>query len=321
MKILDLVKNCARIGISGHENPDGDCVGSCCGLALFLRKALPSAQVDVFLESFPEALMRNIPGAESILFSIPADAKKYDAFIVLDSMPDRIGEAARLYEEAALKINIDHHKTNPGCGDAFYVDEDASSACELVLEVIDDSLVNRDNAQALYVGIVTDTGVFQYSNTKESTMRTAGRLMSYGFDHTAVIREVFFERTFLQGRMLGLSLVRSELLMDGKCIFCVLDGETIAEYGASRKDLDRISSQLLLTEGVDCAVFLHETDPGIWRGSFRSSNIVDVARTASLFKGGGHTRAAGCTIRSEIGEAVKILKEDIKAQLLAAGIE
>ena len=88
MKIADLVKNCTRIGISGHEHPDGDCAGACCGLALYLRKILPEAQVDVFLEPLPDALRRNIPGAETIRTEVPVGGAQYDAFIVLDSMPD-----------------------------------------------------------------------------------------------------------------------------------------------------------------------------------------------------------------------------------------
>ena len=322
MKILEIVKNCGRIGISGHVNPDGDCVGGCCGLALYLRKAMSNAQVDVFLEPPLEALKRNTPGAETILYEIPQEKEKYDAFIVLDSMPDRIGFAGELYENAALKINIDHHKTNPGCGDIFYVDGSASSSCELVYHTMDGSLIDRNIAQALYVGLVTDTGVFQYSNTRASTMRLAGKLMEYGFDFTSVIREVFFERTYLQTKMLGICLERTEQIMDGYCAFCILERETLDRYGASRKDLDRISSQMLLTEGVDCAAFVHETDPGVWRVSMRSEKIVDVARTAALFGGGGHTRAAGCTIHaldgSGISESVGILKADIAGQLEAA---
>ena len=321
MKILETVKNCTRIGITGHENPDGDCAGSCCGIALFLRKAMPEAQVDIYLEPLPDALYRNIPGADTILNEIRPATQRYDAFIILDSMPDRIGFAKQLYEDSALKVNIDHHKTNPGCGDDFYVDGDASSACELVWDVIDTEMIDSEIAQALYVGIVTDTGVFQYSNTRESTMRLAGKLMSYGFDFTSVIREVFFERTYMQGKMLGICLARSELIMDGYCLFCCLDNGTITRHGATRQDLDRVSSQMLLTKGIDCAVFLHETQPGEWRVSMRSGKIVDVAETASLFGGGGHTRAAGCTIYAgtgtEFSEAVKILQGNIAAQLEA----
>jgi phosphoesterase RecJ-like protein len=90
--------------------------------------------------------------------------------------------------------------------------------------------------------------------------------------------------------------------------------------GADRKDLDGISAQLLLTEGADVSVFLHETEPGLWRASMRSVNVTDVSKTASMFAGGGHIRAAGCTIRSDIKTAVRDIKDDIARQLADAHV-
>lgn len=319
MRILNLVENCKRIAISGHENPDGDCAGSCCGLALFMRKKMPGAQIDIFLEPLPDNLSRNIPGSETIIHEISEMQEHYDAFILLDCSPERLQKAKLLYQEAPVKINIDHHITNKGSSDAFcYIEGQASSACELVYNIIGEEDLDAAIAKALYVGIVTDTGVFQYSNTAESTMRAAGRLMQYGFDHSAVIREVFFERTFLQAKALGAALLKSEAILGGKCVICCMDRSQIEELGAQRKDLDSISAQMLLTRGADCSVFLHETEPGVWRGSFRSALITDVARTASLFEGGGHVRAAGCTIRSDIGAAIETIKADIARQLKSA---
>ena len=321
MKILELVKNCTRIGISGHENPDGDCAGSCCGLALYLRKVMPQAAVDIYLESMPDALVRNIPGADTIIYEVTGNEEKYDAFIVLDSAPSRVGKPLELYNRAGLKINIDHHRTNPGAGDTeCYIDGKASSACELVYKVIDREEIDAQIAQALYVGIVTDTGVFQYSNTSESTMRAAGSLMSYGFDHTAVIREVFFERTPKQARVLGTALIKAEPLLDGKLILCCFDKKTMDELGAGRKDLDGISAQLLLTEGADCSVFFHETEPGIWRASMRSLHVTDVSSIAAKHEGGGHLRAAGFTIRTDIHTAIKDITDDIAQQLRRAHV-
>lgn len=319
MKLLDLVKNCKRIGITGHSNPDGDCAGSCCASALYLRKRLPDAQVDVYLETLPQELEKNIPGADTILHTVPEDEARYDAFILLDSVPGRTGDAEKLYKEAALTINIDHHISNPGSGDVNYIDAAASSASELVYNVIDHDTIDREIAQALYVGMVTDTGVFQYSSTGESTMRAAGHLMSYGFDFTAVIREVFFERTAMQARLLGEAFVRAEFFMNGKCVISILDKALLDHYGATRQDLDGISAQLALTKGIDCAVFLHEDEPGVWRSSMRSVQIVNVAALASRFQGGGHIRAAGCTITSDIDEAVRLIKNDIEQQLQGTG--
>ena len=321
MEILELVKNCTRIGLTGHENPDGDCTGACCGLALYLRKVLPEAVVDIYLEPPAENLIRNIPGADTIIYEVTGNEEKYDAFIVLDSAPSRVGKPLELYNRAGLKINIDHHRTNPGAGDTeCYIDGKASSACELVYKVIDREEIDAQIAQALYEGIVTDTGVFQYSNTSESTMRAAGSLMSYGFDHTAVIREVFFERTPKQARVLGTALIKAEPLLDGKLILCCFDKKTMDELGAGRKDLDGISAQLLLTEGADCSVFFHETEPGIWRASMRSLHVTDVSSIAAKHEGGGHLRAAGFTIRTDIHTAIKDITDDIAQQLRRAHV-
>ena len=321
MNLADLVKNCKRIGITGHENPDGDCAGSCCGTALYLRKIFPDAQVDIYLEPMQECLNRNIPASDTIIHDVTGNEEKYDAFIVLDSIPERTGAAEKLYREAAVKINIDHHMTNSGSAEAHcYIDGHASSACELVYDLIEKEKIDADIAKALYVGLVTDTGVFQYSNTAESTMRAAGHLMSYGFDHSAVIREVFFERTYRQAVILGTALCRAELDLNGKYIFCCFDSEMMEKLGADRKDLEGISAQLLLTEGVDCSVFFHESEPGVFRASMRSVLITDVSRAASLFGGGGHVHAAGCTIRTEIGAAMKAIRDEFEGQLRNAGV-
>lgn len=321
MRIRELVKNCTRIGITGHENPDGDCTGACCGLALYLRKVLPEAVVDIYLEPPAESLVRNIPGAETIISEVTGNEDYYDAFVVLDSAPDRVGKPVELYNRAGMKINIDHHRTNPGSDDTeCYIDGEASSACELVYEVIDHDEIDEKIAQALYVGIVTDTGVFQYSNTSESTMIAAGNLMSYGFDHTSVIREVFFERTFLQARILGTALMKAESDLGGKLIMCCFDKKTLDELGAERKDLDGISAQLLLTEGADCSVFLHESEAGLWRASMRSLHVTKVSEIAAKFGGGGHLRAAGFTIRTDIHTAVKDIKDDVAQQLRSANV-
>ena len=147
MNLTDLVKNCKRIGISGHENPDGDCAGSCCGTALYLRKVFPDAQVDIYLEPMQECLSRNIPGSDTIIHDVNGNEEKYDAFIVLDSIPERIGEPEKLYREAAVKINIDHHMTNPGSLEAqCYIDGHASSACELVYGLIKKEQIDADTS-------------------------------------------------------------------------------------------------------------------------------------------------------------------------------
>ena len=321
MRILDELQNCATIGISGHENPDGDCAGSCMGLALFLKKALPQARVDVFLESLRDELEQNIPGADTIITDFHTDVEAYDAFIVLDSAKNRIAGAEAFFDRAKKTINIDHHISNPGSGMVNYVNGQSSSACELVYEVIDHDLIDRDIAQALYVGIVTDTGCFRFSSTSKKTMEIAGVLMTYGFDFPRIVREVYFEKTYVQQRVLGKALTKCKRYLGGKIIVSRLSQESLISLGGVGKDVEGIVSALVSTTGADCSIFAHERSNGEWRVSFRSNQIVDVAAIAQKYGGGGHIRASGCTIDKDrsIEMVIREMVEAASAQLRAAG--
>ena len=320
MQILEELKGCATIGISGHENPDGDCAGACLGLALYLRKVMPQARVDVFLEPLRDELYKNIPGAETVITDFQTDVDAYDAFVVLDSAKDRIGPAENFFDRAGKTINIDHHISNPGTGMVNYVNGQSSSACELVCELVDFSLVDRDIAQALYVGIVTDTGCFRFSSTSRKTMEVAGRLMTYGFDFPTIVREVYFEKTWVQQRVLGRALMKSKSYLCGKIIVSRLAHETILSLGGVGRDVEGIVSALVSTAGADCSIFAHERSTGEWRVSFRSNSIVNVAEIAQRYGGGGHIRASGCTIGRErnIEMVIREMVEAAAAQLRAA---
>ncbi len=299
MHILEELNGCETIGITGHENPDGDCVGSCMGLALFLKKTMPGVRVDVFLEPLRPELFRNIPGTKMIITDFRTNVDRYDAFVILDTEKTRISGALPFFEKAKKTINIDHHVSNQGCGMVNYIKISASSACELVYEVIDHEWIDARIAQALYVGMMTDTGVFRFSNTSKKTMQIAGELMSYGFDFPAIVREVYFEKTWVQQRMLGKALEQSKSYLRGRCIVSRLSQETIRSLGGVGKDVEGIVSALVSTAGADCSIFAHEKSNGDWRVSFRSNKIVNVAVIAQKYGGGGHVRAAGCTVTSD----------------------
>lgn len=314
MKILKELKGKNKIAVSGHIRPDGDCVGSCMGLALFLRKAMPEAEVDVFLEK-PADIFSCIKDVDKIITDSEAE-RKYDAFVAVDTNAERLGAFKKYFDQADLTVNIDHHISNAnGSAMINYIKPEASSASELVFEVIDHALMDAEIAKALYIGIAHDTGVFQYSNTAPSTLRTAADLISYGFDFTKIIDETFYEKTYVQNQLLGKALNDSRLLLDGKCIVSCVTRETLNSYGADSKDLEGIVSQLRYTRGVECAVFLHELKPQEFKVSMRSNGKVDVARAAANFGGGGHVRAAGCTLNGCPESCIEQLIPYIKEQL------
>ncbi len=318
MNILQEIKGAGTIGISGHIRPDGDCVGSCMGLALYLRKMMPEARVDVFLDDFSESLARNIAGSDTIISEYETDVERYDVFICLDCEKTRLGDALPLFSSAAKTVNIDHHVSNPGCGEINYIVPGASSTCELIYDVIDEEMIDCDIAKNLYIGMMTDTGVFKFSNTSRRTMEIAGRLIEFGFDFPRIIQEVFDERTYVQQQILGRALLESVVLMDGRCIFSVINRKLMQFYNAGSSDLDGIVSALVNTKGVDCSIFLYETLPMTFKVSLRSNGRVDVAKIAVKFGGGGHMRAAGATINARYRDIINSLTAEIEEQLKAA---
>lgn len=315
MKIYEEVKHARTIGISGHIRPDGDCIGSVMGLYLYLQKKCQTAQIEVFLEEVgPE--FSGISRIGDIHTDFQTTVSSFDVFIVLDSTKERIGEAQKFFDAAVKTINIDHHITNSGQGDVNLIDAAASSASELVYRTIDDpKAMDAEIAKALYLGIVHDTGVFQYSNTSPETLRTAAELITYGFDFSELIDRTFYEKTYVQNQILGRALLESIRFMDGKCIVSMVDKKTMQFYSATPHDLEGIVNQLRNTKGVECAIFMYQTNTLEYKVSLRSNGKVDVAEIAMMFGGGGHVRAAGVTMQGTYHDIINNLSAQIEKQL------
>ena len=252
MNILQECQGASRIAVTGHVRPDGDCVGSCLALFQYLQKMMPQALVQVYLER-PADIFSGIRGYDQI-DSVCEDTDPYDVFFVLDSVPDRMMEPAKkIYDKAKKTVNIDHHISNAGAGDLFWVVPEASSTAELIYELMDKSAMDADIAMAIYIGIIHDTGVFQYSNTSPRTMEIGAQLIGYGFDFPKLILETFYQRTYVQSQVLGRVLLESIRFMDGSCIVSCLDRKTMDFYNVDHKDLDGIVNHLRNIKGIHCA--------------------------------------------------------------------
>ncbi|MDE6056063.1 MAG: bifunctional oligoribonuclease/PAP phosphatase NrnA, partial [Lachnospiraceae bacterium] len=298
MEKFDLLEECKdakTIFISGHVRPDGDCVSSCLAMYMYLKKALPETKVKVSLEE-PAEVFRCIKGFDEIDSTFAVE-NEVDVFIALDCEKSRLGEAGEIFANAKKRINVDHHVSNErGCGDVNYVVPGYSSTAELVYDLFDRQYMDLEIAKAVYIGIAQDTGVFKYSNTSPKTLRAAAELIEYGFDFPSIIDETFYEKTYAQNQLLGRALLESIVFMNGKCIVSAIDKKTLDFYNATSKDLDGIVNQLRVTKGVECAIFMYETGSLEYKVSLRSCKYVDVSKIAAFFGGGGHVRAAGCTI-------------------------
>lgn len=313
--LIEEVKDAATIGIGGHVRPDGDCVGSTVALLLFLQKRFPEKRVDLFLETYPD-VFRDLKGTEQIRTDFQTEVETYDVFFCVDCAAERLGDARKYFDQAKKTINVDHHISNSGCGMINFVVPTASSASELVYELLEGEELDVDIARAIYTGIIHDTGVFQYSCTSPHTMEIGAKLIGYGFDFSKLIAETFYEKTYLQTQILGRALLESIQFMDGHCTVSCVEQRTMEFYGVTSSDLDGIVNQLLNIKGVDCAVFMYQTGALQYKVSMRSNEKVNVAQIAQLFGGGGHVRAAGCTMTGTFHDCINNLSVHIEKQFM-----
>ncbi|MBQ9444766.1 MAG: bifunctional oligoribonuclease/PAP phosphatase NrnA [Lachnospiraceae bacterium] len=315
--MIDLISMCKdrkSIAIGSHLRPDGDAIGSSLGLGAFLNKRFPEIKTDVYLLD-PNPEFSFLPGYDEIKTE-PSD-EAYDLFIALDlGDRERLGRNAKVMDNAAERICIDHHLGYKGIADEAhsYIVPDASSTAELVYDVIGRDSIDKDTAVCIYTGIICDTGVFQYSNTSPKTMEKAGHLMSFGFDHSKVVEKAFFEKNYRQTLLLGRALLESILMMDKKVIVSVITQRTLRFYNATSKDLEGIVSQMKHTEGVDVAVFMHETVTGEFKVSLRSNENIDVEKIAAKLGGGGHERASGLTMTGSYYDVINNVTAEIEKQ-------
>lgn len=312
MRIIDEIKGAKSIAVSGHVRPDGDCVGSVMGLYLYLQKELPEAQIDVYLDK-PADIFNCISQIADIKSEFNTN-QVYDVFVVLDTVPDRLGDAESIYERARKKINIDHHISNTGYGDVSVVEPERSSTAELLYELLNPDIIDAEIAKALYIGIIHDTGVLRYSNTSPRTLQIAAELIKTGFDFSQIIEETFYEKTYLQTQIMGRAVLESMRIMDDRCIVSVVSRRMMEFYRVTSKDLDGIVNQLQSVKGVDCAIFMYETGTLEYKVSMRSNGKVDVSAVAMKFGGGGHVRAAGCTMNGTYRDNINNLCREIAEQ-------
>lgn len=313
-QIGDLLDNINSVGIGGHIRPDGDCVGSCMALYLYLRENYPRIRTDVYLDRI-QPVFTYIRDIDDIKHQADPDVR-YDLFITCDvSARSRLAVAGDCYDRAGLTVCIDHHVSNPGFAMINHVRGEVSSTCEVLYSLLDHEKISVDVAAALYTGIVHDTGVFQYPNTTPETMAAAGELMKKGFDFSRIIETSFYEKSYVQNQVMGRVLTESILLLDGRCVVGYLKKKDMDFYGVEGTDLDGIVSQLRLTAGVEVAMFLYELRPEYFKVSLRSKRKVDVSKIAVYFGGGGHNRAAGCEMNGSVHDVINNVMEQVELAL------
>nr|WP_296091593.1 DHH family phosphoesterase [uncultured Dorea sp.] len=311
-KILEGV---STIAIGGHVRPDGDCVGSCVGLGQYIRENYSDKTVDIYLKDIPESF-HFLKGTETILESVADKEKEYDLFIALDcGDTGRLDYSKPLLDHAKHTFCVDHHISNIGFADVNHIVAEASSTSELVYGLLDEEKISKNVAEALYLGIVHDTGVFQYSCAGPETFRVAAKLLEKEIDGPKIIEDTFYAKSYAQNQVMGRALMESILFLNGVGIASFIRKNVMDFYGVVPKDLEGIVSQLRVTEGVEVAVFMYELKQNEFKVSLRSKSELDVSKIAQYFGGGGHKKAAGFTMAGTPFDVLNNLSEQIEEQL------
>ncbi|MQB00623.1 MAG: bifunctional oligoribonuclease/PAP phosphatase NrnA [Actinobacteria bacterium] len=286
-----------ELTVACHINPDGDALGSVLALTLGLRR-LGKAVHPTWGQTPPKvpAQFASMPGADG--FVSPADVPATPTFVALDcGAADRLGSLEKRAADARTLINIDHHRGNPEFGALNVVITDASSTAEVVAGLLRDAGVtlDRDIATCLWIGLVTDTGRFQYSNSSPSTLRLAADLVELDVPVAEIAHEVFESSPFDYLKLVGRVLERARLEERARFVHSWVTLVDMIETGVARDEMDTLIDLIRSTRAATVAALFKEEDDGTWRVSLRSRgpNVGEIARS---YGGGGHDLAAGFNV-------------------------
>ncbi|MGD8342005.1 MAG: bifunctional oligoribonuclease/PAP phosphatase NrnA [Desulfobacterales bacterium] len=307
-QILQHIKTHQRILVASHAEPDGDCLGSLVALGLALSRL--DKTITMFNSSPIPAVYRFLPGVEHIARQIKA-AEEYDLAIVLDCGDIiRVGEESSVVDQIPIVINIDHHVSNTGFGDIQLIDTDACATAEIVYRLIKALKISFDKAiaTAIYLGILTDTGSFRFSNTNPAAFAISKALIDIGVEPHTVAQRVFGTYSLGRIKLLNMALNSIEISENGKLSLMTVSRSMLNSTGTSTEDIDGLINYARRIEDVKVAALIHEIKNGAgkftnmnrYHVSLRSDSTVDVAKIANKFGGGGHTSAAGFQIESTL---------------------
>jgi len=301
-KIIEQLKKQDNFALFTHVSPDGDAIGSLFSLAHVLRKM--GKKVDAYVSgNIPKKLQCMVDDfGEDYKNEIP-DTADYSCCVSVDCADEmRLGMYKDLYFSAPVTLCIDHHVTNKGYAMHNLIDGKAAANGEILFEIFEKMKVfDKISASLVYGAVASDTGCFGFSNTSAKTHVCAAKLIEYGADYYKYNEKLFLTNSKSSLRAQVYALQNMEYYFDEQVVLAVVSDRTLEEIGATIEDSDGLVHLLKKTEGVEVAVLLKEFDDRI-KVSLRTTEKVDASVIATQFNGGGHSRAAGCTVYLPVQE-------------------
>ncbi len=295
----------------GHEDADGDCIGSLAGMAYLLQELGKNSVIGIY-QPVSEMFQLIIQDDLKIV-KVSEDLPDINRVIVLDSSgQDRLGPAADLLDSRTV-LNIDHHEDNDFFGELNYVRPESAAAGMIIfdLAVSLNWKINQNAARALALAILSDTGFFRYSNTGSRVLKVVQELMELGADIHKINRSLYGQNKPEAMRLLGRGLSRIEVSGQDRIAYFYLDREDYRITGTTSRDNEGFVNFARNISGVEVGIFFSEEDDCI-KVSFRSNYYLRVNDIAARFGGGGHPRAAGCKVSGELDRVIDRVINEVK---------
>jgi len=314
-KVIEFIKNHDHFLLSAHINADGDAVASVLAMSLLLDK-MGKHNYCVFSDQKIDSRYNYIGNYDKIQHYHEGIQIGHETAIILD-VPGtkRLGDISQILPDKSKIVKIDHHPVEDEFADVNFVDDTASSTTHLVFEIAEQAGVEIDipMANAIYTGIIYDTGRLSFSNTTARDLYICSRMVEIGVKPAEVTNRIFFESSFEALKTIGKGLANLENHLDGMVNVIYLSMEELNK--AEPGEIEELANYSVAIKGGEIGLFIREVKPGSHKVSFRSKNMVDVNQIAKVFNGGGHTRAAGCRIEGTKEEILPRILAEIKKNL------
>lgn len=315
--VVGAIRDADRLLIACHVDPDPDCVGSMLALHWLFQK-LGKKSVPVSHDAMlPQWSFFPFINEVVSPHDIDAAENSWDALIVVDCEPNRIGHVSRLTPSVRRVINIDHHRTNEGTADVNFIRPEAAATGELIFEILAafDIQPDADVSTLLFAAIMSDTGSFRFSNTTAKTFETTATLVENGARPDVIYSHIYERRSKGYLRLLGLVLNGLERSEDGHIAWIELTQNMLENAGAREDETDGFIQYPRLISDVNVAILFHELPAGEIRVSLRSDSEIDVGLLAQHFGGGGHSKAAGCKVPGSMADVKRRVIERVTQAL------
>ena len=311
-----MIRDAQRILFFMHVQPDGDSIGSTLGMIRALRQMGKEA-VMVGVDPIPP-MYHFLPGWDSYRVEWQEVSGEWDLSCFLDCGDlERVGDALPAVQRGRRTLNVDHHATNSAFAEFNYLDFSAAAVGELAYRILREigAPIDPETALCLYTSLVTDTGGFRYDSTGPSTHRVAADLIELGARPYDVAQAIFETESLPRLALLARALQTLQLDGGGRVAWMVITQQMLKEAGAEDHDAEGVVNYARAVAGVEVGILFKETPDGRVRVSLRSRKTADVGVVAKGFGGGGHARAAGCTLYTSLDEAVDQVVAAVKAVL------